>query len=186
MLRVTVMKTMHTCWMLGALLAAVPVWAQDEATETAPAAETKEVPANKAASPIQTENFPRYASIKRGEANVRSGPGNAYPILWVYQRVGYPVQLLVKFDNYYKVRDVEGEEGWIYVGMVSAARTTLVEGTQEVAVYRRNTPKSDIIARLSPGVSPQLLECDDEKAMCRIEIEGIKGWVERSKLLWTE
>ena len=74
------------------------------------------------------EVFPRNASLKRGEVNVRSGPGAEYPLLWTYHRNGYPVALLARFDNYLKIRDNEGEEGWVHVAMVGKRLTALVSG----------------------------------------------------------
>ncbi|PIZ29751.1 MAG: hypothetical protein COY40_06175 [Alphaproteobacteria bacterium CG_4_10_14_0_8_um_filter_53_9] len=130
------------------------------------------------------QGYPRYASLKRAEVNVRSGPGNQYPILWIYQRAGYPVQLLAKFDNYYKIKDVEGEEGWVYLGLVSLARTSFVLGDKPSLLLRRKDTSSDIVAKLSPGVIVDLVDCDTKANMCKVETQGLKGWMETSSLLW--
>jgi SH3-like domain-containing protein len=128
--------------------------------------------------------FPRYATLKKGEVNVRSGPGNQYPTLWVYQRTGYPVLLLARYDNYYKIRDVEAEEGWVYVGMVSARKGGLVGGRDPVPLYHKDDPGSDIVARLAPGVVVGLEECDAER--CKVETGGYRGWVSKRALLMVE
>lgn len=124
--------------------------------------------------------FPRYASLKKTEVNVRSGPGNQYPILWIYVRAGYPVQLLAKYDNYYKLRDVEGEEGWVYMGMVSKRLTGLVGGKEPLSLYKKPEPDARVVARLSPGVIVELDEC--ENGFCRVEVEGYKGYVAKARL----
>lgn len=128
--------------------------------------------------------FPRYASLKKGEVNVRSGPGNQYPTLWVYQRTGYPVQLLARYDNYYKVRDVEAEEGWVYIGLISAKKTGIVGGQEPLPLYRKADISSDIVARLAPGVVVDLDEC--EASRCKVDVEGYGGWVAKERLLMVE
>lgn len=125
--------------------------------------------------------FPRYGSLKKSEVNVRSGPGNQYPILWVYQRAGYPVLLLARYDNYLKIRDVEGEEGWVYVGMISKQRTALVQGKAPVPLYRKADPASPMVARLAPGVTVTLEDCENAN-LCEVRTETAKGWVARSSL----
>ncbi len=132
------------------------------------------------------KEFPRYASVKKGEVNVRSGPGNQYPILWVYQRPGYPVQLLTRYDNYFKIRDAEGEEGWVYIGMVSAKKTGLVGGKQPVALYRDNDPTSNVVARLAPGVVVTLKDSPCAGPYCEVETESVEGWVAKSSLMMVD
>jgi SH3-like domain-containing protein len=129
--------------------------------------------------------FPRYASLKKSEVNVRSGPGNQYPILWVYQRAGYPVLLLARYDNYLKIRDVEGEEGWVYVGLVAKQRTALVQGKAPVPLYRKADAASPMVARLAPGVVVTLEDCE-HPTLCEIRTETVKGWVAKASLSMLE
>lgn len=137
-----------------------------------------------------TTDLPRLASLKKGEVNVRSGPGNQYPILWVYQRPGYPVRLLARYDNYWKIQDVEGEEGWVFIGMVSARRTALVQGTEQkpqkgaetpIPLYRQPSINSPVTARLMPGLVFYLQgECQNN--WCEGEVEGTQGYLPQSAL----
>lgn len=159
-------------------LLALPAWAQE-----APASQDLDTPGLPNEKQVGG-TFPRYATLKKGEVNVRSGPGNQYPNLWVYQRNGYPVQLLARYDNYYKIRDVEAEEGWVYVGMVSARKGGLVGGKDPVPLYRKDDPGSDIVARLAPGVVVGLEECAGDR--CKVEAGGYKGWVAKASLLMVD
>lgn len=129
--------------------------------------------------------FPWYGSLKKTEVNVRSGPGNQYPILWIYQRAGYPVQVLARYDNYYKIRDVEGEEGWTYVGMVSKRIMGLVGGKAPANLTRHATADSQVVARLAPGVVVEMDDCDDVAnvgTLCKVNASGTKGWVNKRSL----
>lgn len=160
------------------LLVAAVAWGQATPVETVASATTAENPVPAA------KIFPRYATLKKGEVNVRSGPGNEYPVLWVYQRAGYPVQVLARYDNYYKIRDAEAEEGWAYVGMVSAAKGGLVGGKQSAPLYRKADAASNMVARLAPGVVVALEACDG--VFCKVEANGYKGYVEKNRLLMVD
>ncbi len=141
--------------------------------------------AQEAAVSATTAGYPWFGSLKKTEVNVRSGPGNQYPILWVYQRAGYPVEVLARYDNYYKLRDVEGEEGWVYIGMVSRKPTGLVGGKTPSNLMRRAEAGSQLVARLAPGVVVDMGECGDVSGignLCEVETPGAKGYILKSHL----
>lgn len=128
----------------------------------------------------QGNGYPQDASLKRNEVNVRAGPGTRYPILWVFQRQGWPVQILAKYDNWYKIKDIEGEEGWVYLGMVSKVETAVVsEG--EPALMHKRADGTRPVYRLGQGVVVQLDACSD--LQCEVEIRGTSGWVDKSRLI---
>jgi SH3-like domain-containing protein len=122
--------------------------------------------------------LPRFVSLdrRRSEANVRFGPGKQYPINWVFTRPSVPLEVIAEFDNWRKIRDHEGEEGWISSQLLSGDRTILIQGA--VRDLRR-TPDADarIILRAEPGVIGSLLEC--QNTWCRVEIEGQRGWMKQ-------
>jgi SH3-like domain-containing protein len=129
------------------------------------------------------EVFPRAASLKRGEVNVRSGPGTQYPILWVYWRAGYPVALVARFDNYLKIRDFEGEEGWVHQAMVSKRITALVASKEPAHLLKDAEPGSRAMARLAPGVMVALTEpCTPD--WCAVEVipSGEEGYLRPTDL----
>jgi len=140
-------------------------------------------PEDKETGPYAGEVFPRNASLKRGEVNVRSGPGTQYPVLWIYWRSGYPVALLARFDNYLKIRDLEGEEGWVHQAMVGRRETALVAARAPINLYRDSDPESRIKARLAPGVVVALKEpC--QTILCAVEVlqNAEEGYVLREAL----
>lgn len=124
--------------------------------------------------------LPRFASLRSGEANVRTGPGTRYPIRVVFKKQHYPVKIIDEFDYWRKISDDSGNEGWVHKNMLTAKRTAVVQGKEEVA---RNDPdpRAAPLFRLEQGVVGELKSCRPE--MCRIEIEGLKGWVPK-KSLW--
>ncbi len=125
------------------------------------------------------EKTPHFAALRVDLVNLRTGPGERYPIEWVYQRKGLPVEVTAEFDVWRKVRDSDGTEGWVHQRMLTAVRNAEVTGGMRTL---RADPRPDAaaVARAEPGVIGHLLEC--RGAWCRLEVQGVKGWLERSEI----
>src|SRR5512147_2561435 len=85
------------------------------------------------AAPLAAQDhlpLPRFASLDSSEANLRAGPGKDYPILWVYQRKGLPVEIIQEFDTWRRIRDRDGTVGWVQQNLLSGKRTGLIIDTQ--------------------------------------------------------
>lgn len=120
---------------------------------------------------------PRFASIKADEANVRVGPGTQYPLKWTYVVPGVPVEIIAEWDNWRKIRDWEGQEGWVHTAMLSPKRTIIVTGEKRT-LYRRADAASPPVVRLRPGIIADVEDCI--KGWCRIEVRNYRGWLKRS------
>src|SRR4051812_37980433 len=70
--------------------------------------------------------IPRYVSLKSDHVNVRAGPTKDNDIAWIYTRSGLPVEITAEFENWRRVRDSEGAEGWVYHSLLSGRRTAVV------------------------------------------------------------
>jgi len=70
---------------------------------------------------------PRFVSLKAEEANLRTGPGIRYPVRWVYWKKWLPVEIIEEYDHWRKIRDAEGESGWIHKSLLSGRRTILIK-----------------------------------------------------------
>ena len=120
------------------------------------------------------EKLPHFAALRADEVNLRTGPGERYPIAWVYHRKGLPVEVTAAFDVWRKVRDSGGTEGWVHERMLSADRSIVVEGGEQT-LFADPTASAQPVARAEAGVVARLLEC--RASWCRIETQGIKGWL---------
>src|ERR1700754_1083454 len=69
---------------------------------------------------------PRFVSLKSDRVNVRAGPTKDHDVTWVYTRAGMPVEITAEFDNWRRIRDWEGAEGWVYHSLLSGRRTAVV------------------------------------------------------------
>lgn len=125
------------------------------------------------------EPLPRFMSLRVDAVNLRAGPGDRYPIEWVFQRKGLPVEITAEFDVWRKIRDSDGTEGWVHQRMVTGARSIVVKGATRML---RETPDQNApaLARVEPGVVAKLLECS--ATWCRVEAQGTRGWLQHSEI----
>ncbi len=129
--------------------------------------------------------LPRFASLGRDVTNVRSGPGQKYPIKWVVQKKGLPVEIIREFDNWRRIKDHEGQEGWVYHTLLSGKRTALIIGDGAVDAYEdmpsHKTQKANVSMRLEPMSLVDVSQCIE--SWCELHVAGISGWIKR-KLIW--
>ncbi len=121
---------------------------------------------------------PRYVSLRSDEVNLRTGPGVRYPVDWVLQRRHMPVEILAEFENWRKIRDFQGTEGWVHESMLSGRRYAIVTGAVR-SLHREPNPAAPAVARLEPGVVAEILDC--QKDWCRLDSDGFKGWLTRAE-----
>lgn len=120
---------------------------------------------------------PRFVTLRADEVNLRTGPGERYPIEWVYTRKGLPVEVVAEYDVWRKIRDSQGTEGWVHQRMITGNRAVIVRG-EEHPLLSDPDPQSAVVARAEPGVIAKLLEC--QGPWCRVEAQDIRGWLRRS------
>jgi SH3-like domain-containing protein len=126
---------------------------------------------------------PRYVSLKSDHVNVRAGPTKDNDVAWVYTRSGLPVEITAEFENWRRVRDSEGAEGWVYHSLLSGRRTAVVtmKTKDELApIYDGPDPNSAVAARLQAGVVAQVKRC--AAGWCRVAGNGFDGWIEQQRL----
>ena len=126
---------------------------------------------------------PRYVSLKSDHVNVRAGPTKDNDVSWVYTRAGLPVEITAEFENWRRVRDSEGSEGWVYHSLLSGRRTAVVtmKTKDELApLYDSANPKSAVAARLQAGVVAQVKKCGS--GWCHVSGNGFDGWIQQERL----
>jgi SH3-like domain-containing protein len=124
--------------------------------------------------------IPRFVSLRADAVNLRVGPGDQYPIEWVYHRVGLPVEVLREFDVWRLVVDDDGTEGWMHEATLIDSRHFVINGRSPVTLFRSASDQSNPAAQLMPGVIGLILRCDAGAAWCRVRVGHIGGWLERA------
>ena len=132
------------------------------------------------AAPQTPPPRPYFVSIKVDKAYMREGPSDSNRIKWVYQRKGLPLEVLASFEVWRRVKDMDGEIGWIHTALLSRDRTAIVVGTADSPVRRRADANSDVIAEAKPGAIGRLMGC--VKLACEVKFEAAQGWIERARL----
>jgi SH3-like domain-containing protein len=130
--------------------------------------------------------LPRFVSLKPGRVNLRVGPGRDYAVTWLFLKSGLPVEIIQEYDNWRRIRDSEGTEGWVYQSLLSGKRTAMTAPWQRdkagtlLNVYRSADDKSGVVAKVEPGVLGTLKACNGQ--FCRISFSGASGWISQPEI----
>lgn len=128
--------------------------------------------------------IPRFVSLKSDRVNVRSGPNKDQEVRWVYTHAGMPVEVTAEFENWRRIRDWEGAEGWVYHSLLSGKRmATVVPKTRDelVPLYENADSESVVSARLQSGVLGAIKSCNG--TWCQFSGKGFEGYI-RQERLW--
>jgi SH3-like domain-containing protein len=128
--------------------------------------------------------IPRFVSLKSDRVNVRGGPNKDQDVRWVYTRVGMPVEITAEYENWRRIRDWEGAEGWVYHTLLSGKRSAVVVPplkAELVPLYESADVEAPVVARLQPGVLGSLKYCNG--TWCQFNGKGFSGFI-RQERLW--
>lgn len=126
------------------------------------------------------KRLPRFATLGKDEVFVRTGPALQYPIKWVYNKRGLPVEIIREYETWRQVRDIDGTDGWVHHAMLSGYRNAIIQSKNDVTLLKKPDAGAAPVVRLESGVIVTLDEC--QPAWCRVGISGFKGWTLRSTL----
>lgn len=137
-----------------------------------------------AAGSVSGLPVPRFVSLKADRVNVRAGPNKDQEVRWVYTRAGMPVEITAEFENWRRIRDWEGAEGWVYHSLLSGKRGAVVVPKAKdelVPLYESADVEAAEVARLQSGVLGQLKSCNG--TWCQFSGKNFNGWI-RQERLW--
>jgi SH3-like domain-containing protein len=104
-------------------------------------------------------------------------------VAWIYTRAGWPVEITAEFENWRRIRDCDGAEGWVYHSLLTGKRTAAVQlkaKTDLASLYQAPDMRSAVTARLQVGVLGSVKHCTG--TWCQISGDGFAGWIEQSAL----
>ena len=113
-------------------------------------------------------------------ANVRSGPGRNYDILWEIEKY-HPLNVIQKSGQWYRFQDFEGDEGWIYKPLVRNIPSII---TKKENCNIRSGPGTDfsIVFTVEKGIPFKVIK-RKESWVYGEHADGDKGWIHES-LVW--
>lgn len=134
----------------------------------------------------KAESFnPLYGSISSNQVNVRVGPGTQYPISWVYTYKHWPIEAVAKHQGWYKIRDIDGEEGWIYQRFFSKQRYGVIFNSEnELVNMYKKTDGRKILMKFEPGSVVKMLSCQLD--LCKVSYNKTKGWIQKKYIVGSD
>ncbi len=126
---------------------------------------------------------PRFVSLKVDRVNVRGGPDKDHDVAFIYTRVGWPVEITAEFENWRRIRDSDGSEGWVYHSLLSGKRMAAVQlksKTDLAPLHTKPNAQSPVTAQLQFGVLGAVKRCTG--TWCLLVAENFDGWIEQNRL----
>ena len=123
--------------------------------------------------------LPRFVSLKASKANARRGPSLSHRIDWVYKRKHMPLEIYAEYENWRRVRDIDGAGGWVHYSLLSGVRTAILTVNMQ-PLTKVPDEKSTIVARFEKDVIAKIEKCGLD--WCRLAASGYKGWVPKTSL----
>ena len=127
-----------------------------------------------------TKTPPYWASISTNEARMRVGPSLDYPSNWVYHRRDLPVKVVQILNNWRKIEDPSGTQGWMHVRLLSDTPTAIVSIDQG-EMHDKRSDSARLVYRVEQGVVGRVSRCDD--GWCQFDVAGKRGFI-RASSLW--
>lgn len=126
--------------------------------------------------------MPYWATIRSSasELYMRVGPSRDYQVAWVYKRPGLPLKVVRVVEGWWRVKDSQGDEGWVSANLLSYNRGAIVVGEGLAAIRAEASSASALKWNAEPGVVGYLGKCED--GFCEFDAQGRKGWVAADRL----
>jgi SH3-like domain-containing protein len=138
---------------------------------------------NSSLGSVTNFKIPRFVSLKSDRVNVRVGPSTQHKIKFAFVRRALPVEIIQEFDNWRRIRDFEGSDGWVHHSLLSGARTAIVAPWivgQNFATHRDPGDDKPIYYMLEAGVLADVDECNG--TWCRLSHDSFDGWIQQEHL----
>tara|TARA_Y100000590_G_scaffold343743_1_gene392879 strand:+ start:4033 stop:4536 length:504 start_codon:yes stop_codon:yes gene_type:complete len=124
---------------------------------------------------------PYFANLKWNKANVRSGPGKKYPILWQFRKARLPIEIIGEYDSHFKIRYLDGDQGWLHKRLIDKKeRWAMIQPTSQVLRSKPDINSKPILVA-EPGVIGKIQICREK--WCKLEIKKMSGWIPKN-FIW--
>ena len=123
--------------------------------------------------------LPRFVSLKASKANARRGPSLSHRIDWVYKRKHMPLEIYAEYENWRRVRDIDGAGGWVHYSLLSGVRTAILKVNMQ-PLTKGPDENSNIVARFEKDVIAKIEKC--ELKWCQLTTGGYQGWVPKTSI----
>ena len=119
-------------------------------------------------------------AVKADAANIRSGPGLNYDLLWQIEKY-HPFLVVEKKGRWYRFKDFEGDEGWIHETLVDKTPAVIVK-VKRCNVRSGPGTQYDVAFTASRGIPFKVLKTEGRWIQVQ-HADGDAGWIFNS-LVW--
>ena len=125
--------------------------------------------------------IPRFVALKSDEVNVRIGSSTNYPIILKYITKNMPIEITDEYERWRKIRDIDGNEGWIYGDLLKGDRFIIIIKSDKSKIYMFSKPNGITIGEIGELNIARIKVC--LKTWCKIKFESHTGLINK-KNLW--
>lgn len=128
---------------------------------------------------------PRFVSVKSKPTRVRFGPSRNHDIAWTFERAAIPIEIIQEFDNWRRIRDADGDSGWMHSSLLTGQRTVIVspwvkDPLKTIDAYASASLSGRVQFMLQPNVLAEVQECNG--TACLLKGADWRGWVDQNQL----
>ena len=110
---------------------------------------------------------------------MRNGPGLNNLVLFKILKKGYPLLVIEKFENWYRVVDFNENKGWVSKTQLSKdAYVIMTKSSERILKFPNHDSK--ILAFAKMNFILRLEKC--RKKWCKVKSDNITGWVPKNSL----
>ena len=125
--------------------------------------------------------IPRFVSLKSDEVNLRIGSSTNYPIILKYVTKNMPIEITDEYERWRKIRDKDGNEGWIRKDLLKGDRFTIIIKNNKSKINMFSKPNGVPIGEIGELNIARIKVCLEK--WCKIKFDNHKGWMNK-KNLW--
>lgn len=120
-----------------------------------------------------------YLSVAKDGVNLRSGPSTTSEVLYQLP-AGYPLQVMSKEGEWYKVSDHEGDKGYIQSSVVNTTSHVIVKA-KECNVRSGPSTNDPVVGKSVQNVI--FVKVEQKGAWVKVSHPDLTGWVHKD-LVW--
>ena len=126
----------------------------------------------------QESNY--FVMLKNKKVNVRYGPSLDYPVKYVYRKIGLPLKVIDKKENFRRIIDHKKNSGWIHVSQLRPSHSLIV--SSEKILFKKPTKYSKPLAKIDQGRLLKVIKCEEK--WCNIKTGDYSGWIKKDDNIW--
>jgi SH3-like domain-containing protein len=125
---------------------------------------------------------PKYQSLRFTRVKMHTGPGQQYPVTWVYQRKNLPVKVTATYDVWRKIVDADGVSGWVQETMLSDKRSVEITDKRRI-LHSDPSDEAGTVALADPGTVALISQC--RAGWCQVKFDAYAGWLKQDEVWGT-